>query len=97
MMAVDGTAETSGFAENIAPVSYTHLDVYKRQMEACMVLHTDISFFNRRPTFKLDHKSFPLTSYQKESNSCLWRTHSLPIILSSNVCPPSEKKKVAIT
>ena len=29
--AVDGTAETSGFADNIVPVSYTHLDVYKRQ------------------------------------------------------------------
>ena len=36
MMAVDGTAETSGFAENIGlrlnTVSYTHLDVYKRQV-----------------------------------------------------------------
>ena len=31
MLEVDGTAETSGFAENIGPVSYTHLDVYKRQ------------------------------------------------------------------
>ena len=34
MMAVDGTAEKSGFAENIGlPVSYTHLDVYKRQAD----------------------------------------------------------------
>ena len=46
MMAVDGTAETFGFADTIGPqsdspgtqlvfaltsVSYTHLDVYKRQ------------------------------------------------------------------
>ena len=47
MITVDGTAETSSFAENIGPrpnspgrnfsnkllpVSYTHLDVYKRQV-----------------------------------------------------------------
>ena len=32
MMEVNGIAETSGFVDNIGPVSYTHLDVYKRQV-----------------------------------------------------------------
>ena len=36
MMEVDGIAEMSGFVENIGPVSYTHLDVYKRQVCVCV-------------------------------------------------------------
>ena len=34
--AVSGAAETFGLNVNLGPVSYTHLDVYKRQVCVCV-------------------------------------------------------------